>query len=230
MRKELEGFDFKAPSYTFNQDDFKAMAVALRADPLDDQHRAEFQRLCDHYLPFSASWEKAPHPNEVRTILEEVRDNVKRLSKKLISLHDHSSPDNAAKQSVLVMLHSVVPDNDWNDPDHDYDDMFAFIGRLEEIGRAATVALDGCSRNRAGPPGDQPFDTLGNHLYDLYTEIVGKRPSVTTAPARDIANEFMGKFLDFVEAFLRPLPLPNHKNRRELGLKLKRICSDRKRS
>jgi hypothetical protein len=228
MRKVLEGFDFKYQSHTFNEDDFAAMAEALGISSLNDEQRKILQKQCDRFLPLVASWDQASRPNEVRKKLEAVHSDVERLMKNLHSLHDPDAPDKAARQSTLALLHSAAPDNDWNDCYED--NMFAFTERLTELAKATNTALNELPGNKGGPPGDLPLKGLTDALAELFTEITKKNPSISTNPYAEPEEEFGGKFLGFVEIFLRPLPLQRPKRRRDLGLALKRILLDRKRS
>jgi hypothetical protein len=226
MRKILEGFDFNYRGYTFNQDDFAAMAAALKVDTLDEEHRTALQRYKNRYLALATSWEAASRPDCVQKHLKAVHTQVKRLMETLHALHDPKAPNKSARQSALALLHSTAPDNDWTDKYED--NMFAFTERLAELGMAANKVLGQIQGNKGGRPGDLPLKELVTELSGLFADITGKQPSITSDNhAEDLGEEFKGKFLDFAEAFLSPLPLEN-KNRRTLGLALKRILRDLK--
>ncbi len=228
MQKILEGFDFKLASYTFNQDDFTAMAVSLGIDSLDDEHRATLLRECDRFMALIASWEQASRQVGIRKKLAKVHSDVVRLMKTLHALHDANAPDRPTRQSTLALLHSVAPDNDWSGKY--YTDMFAFTERLVELDKAANIALQELPEDRGGPSGDLPLKVLATGLADLFTEVTGKKPSITSDQHAEPENEFGGRFLNFVEAFLRPIAPHYQKRRRDLGSSLKRILRARKRS
>jgi hypothetical protein len=224
MRKVLEGFDFNPPLHTFDQDDFAAMTDALGIDSLDGEHRAVLQRECDRFLAMIASWDQASRPGEVRKKLEKVHSDTARLMTTLHALHETKVPDRQARQSTLALLHAVTPGNDWADMDTD---LMAFTERLAELGKAANTVLHELPRDGGGPSGDLPLEVLADGLASLFTEITKKSPSITSDPYAESEEEFRGRFLDFVEAFLRPLAPHYKKKRRTLGKALKRIRSSR---
>ena len=227
VRKILEGFDFTAPSHVFDQDDVKRMAAALGVPSLEEKHRVVLQRECDRFLPLVVSWNQASRPGEVREKLETVHSDTVRLMVTLHELHETEVPDRQTRQSTLALLHAVAPGNDWSDKDTD---MFAFTQRLVELGRATKTALHELPEDGGGQPGDLPLEVLANGLADLFTEVTEKNPSITSDQHAEPENEFRGRFLDFVEAFLRPLAPHYQKRRRDLGSSLKRILRARKRS
>lgn len=228
MRKILEGFDFRYLSHTFSQDDFAAMAAALGIGSIDDKRRKVIQRQCNRFLPLVASWEQASPPGEVHKKLNKIHADAVRLMKTLHALHDPNVPDQSVRQSTLALLHAAAPGNDWNDRYED--NLFAFTEKLTELAKAANTALNELPGNKGGPPGNLPLEDLTNSLSILFTEITNKSPSITTDPNAETENEFKGAFLDFVENFLRPLPLQTQMRRRDLGLALKRNLHVSKRS
>ena len=203
------------------------MADALGIGALKQEYRDVLQGECNRFMALVASWNLASRPGQVREKLEEIHTDVGRLLKTLHALHETEVPDRTARQAALALLHSAVPGAAWNDLDND---LLAFTERLAEIGKAASIALHELPGGGGGPPGDLPLEELANGLADLFTEITKNNPSITSDPHAELEEEYRGKFLDFVEAFLKPLTPHYRKRRRDLGVALKRILRARKRS
>jgi hypothetical protein len=268
MKKVLEGFDFKAPKYTFNNKDYSQMANALGIKTLDRNQQLNLQRACSLYLYLEASWKIAGRTKDVRKLLKGVHVDVVRLMKTLHSLHDINAEGKPARQSALQLLLAWAPKNHWSKsyqeemveyseklielvrkpespaqqselemllaspPENGWseqysDEMFAFTRRLVELGRAAKSALEEVPASKGGRLDNLPLNTLCKTLMELFVEITKRDPTISTdAYCESIEEEFKGKCIDFVEAFLKPLPELYHKTPRELGLVLKRIIRE----
>jgi hypothetical protein len=222
MRKVLEGFDFKFPSYTFTEKDFADMAAALGLGSLPQKYRDALQSECFSFLALVASWKNAPRPGAIRKHLEKVQSGAVRLMKTLHALHDAGVSDRAARQASMTLLHGAAPDNDWAEIDFD---LMKLSGRLANVAKAAKKVIACLPEGRGGPPGDLPLDVLVPRIGAIFCDITGKRPTVTTDPYAATDDEFKGQFLDFLKAFLMPLDPYYPRKGHALGVAVKRILS-----
>jgi len=142
MRKILEGFNFKAPAYLFNSDDFVTMEKTLGID-LSDDNKTDLQRACTKYLYFEAAWKTAASIKDVREILTDVHKDVVRLMNTLHSLHGADTSDrpasdkfalgNPAQQSALQLLLNFAPENYWSRDYHD--EMLAYAEKVVKLAK-----------------------------------------------------------------------------------------------
>ncbi len=222
MQRIMKEFDFEPRFYEFTNNDFAKIAAAVGIPILEDYHKLNLQKACDGISVLVSAWIQGPRPADVRKILRKIHSDAGKLMKDLHSLHVSEASNLPARQVALYSLLNALSGNDWTTRGAD---LLAFTEKLVALRNIAENEISNLSGSRGGRPEDFPLKVLVQKLAPMFKEITGKGPTITTNDFAEPGEEYSGKFVDLIEAFIQPLSPDYQKIGRGQGKPIQRILA-----